>query len=194
MKSKMLQTFERFTDWLMSKKRFRKSLLWCLEHIKLKYKHSILHDSTFITFGYEFFVYDEKSDGCLVFLKRRWTLAWLLSPKGWSHVAVWDFKNQNFKDFYFQGNRAVAFTKFLREYDEILVYRTKAGFVDKFHSAMTLNKMGRMYCTGLVECANTLIYPHVFEPGPMLNPSPYNIIKRLNRRRFPTFHIRYMKH
>lgn len=189
----MLQVGERIGEYLLSKKTIRKGFFWCLEHIKTKLKYSILHDPTFITFGYEFFNHDPKSDGAIVFLKRRWSLGWLLSPKGWSHVAVWDYSSQNFKDSYFMSNRSVPFVVMLREYNEILVYRTKEGFSAKFISAMTLNKMGRLYCTGLLECANTFIYPTIFDFGPLTNPSPWSLIKKINKRRFPTFHMRFMK-
>lgn len=156
----------------------------------LPLKKTLAKDETFAGWFEPWFTTNMESHGAIVFVKRPWSLSWLIAPGGFTHVSVWDFNRQKFLNYGFERNFECDLHEFFDSYTEVMVFKTKNRFFSFYKQAFDENSDRKLLCSGLVERANELNCGRTYPPTGERNPSPSKIIKQIKKLKRPTFHYR----
>jgi len=167
---------------------------WLLQVCDLPLKKTLSQSRTFQNLM-EYFRYDANSHGAIIFTKRPRSLSSLLAPKGWTHVAVFDYKRQAVLDYYFEGVRYISLTDFFSQYTETLVFqmpKDKEKFFEIYSHLLQQQSYNdsNLLCTGLIEKTNLETACVLYEGNRAKNPAPYTIIKQLKKRHIEKFHYK----
>lgn len=179
-------------ELILNVKILRRIGLFIIQKGDIPLRDCITSDLSFIKWYEPWFKYNDESHGAIVFVKRPWGISWLMAPKGWTHVAIWDYQQQYFLDYHFQGNRTIFLSEFFQGYTEFMAFKTKGTFIEKYREVFESNADGKLLCTGLLEETNNKCYYRIYESTGYKNPSPYAIMKKIKEHKIHVIHHKIM--
>lgn len=184
--------FSIIVNYLLRFKILTSSVIWILENGRLPLKKTLLNDWLVDSYYNKWFHRNPDSNGAICFTVRKWSLTWLFSPKRISHVAVWDYYNQVFLDYDFNGNRQCTYYWFMKEVTEIYAFKLPSllgdELVHKIKEVQKMNTDNSLFCTGLLNRANNEMILPIFKRNNIKNPSPWFIMKQILKEREAFIH------